>query len=145
MHPSSLFVGIDVAKAKLDITLRPRDQTWQIDHDEATMAQLVEQLQAQSPTRIVVEATGGLEAPLVAALAAQELPVVVINPRLARDFAEALGYVAKTDRLDAQVLAHYGEAVRRCGPCPMRRRRSCGLWWSDAVNCWRCWAPSTTV
>ncbi len=63
MHPSSLFVGIDVAKAKLDIALRPRDQTWQIDHDEATMAQLVEQLQAQSPTRIVVEATGDLKPP----------------------------------------------------------------------------------
>ncbi len=71
--------------------------------------------------------------------------MVVINPRLARDFAKALGDVAKTDRLDAQVLAHYGEGVRRCGPCPMRRRRSCGLWWSDAVNCWRGWAPSTTV
>jgi transposase len=112
MNPSPLFVGIDVAKAKLDVALRPGDQTWQIDHDEATIAQLVAQLQAQSPTLIVVEATGGLEAPLVAALAAQELPVVVINPRLARDFAKAPGYLAKTDRIDARVLAHYGEAVR---------------------------------
>ncbi len=112
MHPSPLFVGIDISKSKLDVALRPRDQTWQIDHDEANIAQLVGQLQAQSPTRIVVEATGGLGAPLVAALAAQELPVVVINPRLARDFAKALGYLAKTDRIDARVLAHYGEAVR---------------------------------
>ncbi len=112
MHSSLVFVGIDISKAKLDVALRPGDQAWQIDHDETNIAQLVAQLQAQSPTRIVVEATGGLEAPLVAALAAQELPVVVINPRLARDFAKALGYLAKTDRLDARVLAHYGEAVR---------------------------------
>ncbi len=135
MHPSPVFVGIDIAKAKLDVALRPHDQTWQIDHDEANIAQLVAQLQAQSPTRIVVEATGGLEAPLVAALAAQELPVVVINPRLARDFAKALGYLAKTDRIDARVLAHYGEAVRLCGHCPMPIHSSCGPWWSDAVNC----------
>jgi len=90
MHPSPVFVGIDVAKATLDVALRPGDQTWQMDHDETTIAQLVEQLQALSPTRIVVEATGGREAPLVAALAAEELPVVVINPRLTRDFAKAL-------------------------------------------------------
>jgi len=112
MHPSPVFVGIDVAKAKLDVALRPGDQTWQMDHDETTIAHLVEQLQALLPTLIVVEATGGLQVPLVAALVAQELPVVVINPRLARDFAKALGYLAKTDRLDARVLAHYGEAVR---------------------------------
>ncbi len=62
MHPSPVFVGIDIAKAKLDVALRPHDQTWQIDHDEANIAQRVAQLQAQSPTRIVVEATGGLEA-----------------------------------------------------------------------------------
>ncbi len=106
MHPSPVFVGIDISKAKLDVALCPRNQTWQIDYDEANIAQLVAQLQTQLPTLIVVEATGGLEAPLVAALAAQELPVVVINPRLARDVAKALGYVAKTDRLDARVLAH---------------------------------------
>jgi transposase len=112
MHPSPVFVGIDVAKATLDVALRPGDQTWQIDHDEASIAQRVAQLQALSPTRIVVEATGGLAAPLVAALAAQELPVAVINPRLARDVATAPGYLAKTDRIDARVLAPYGEAVR---------------------------------
>jgi transposase len=112
MHPSPVVVGIDVAKAKLDVALPPGDQTWQMHPDKTTIAQLVAQLQALSPTLIVVEATGGLQVPWVAALVAQELPVGVINPRLARDFAKALGYLAKTDRIDARVLAHDGEAVR---------------------------------
>ena len=108
MNPSPVFVGIDISKAKLDVALRPSDQTWRIDYDDANIAQLVAQLQARLPIRIVVEATGGLEAPVVAALAAQELPVVVINPRPGRDFAKALGYLAKTDRIDAFTLARFG-------------------------------------
>lgn len=112
MTSSPLFVGIDVAKATLDVALRPSEQTWQVIYDEAHVEALVEQLTEWSPTLIVIEATGGLERPLVAALAAAQLPVVVINPRLARDFAKATGRLAKTDRIDAQVLAHYGEAIR---------------------------------
>lgn len=112
MPSSSLFVGIDVAKATLDIALRPSDQTWQIIYDDTQVETLVTQLNELSPTLIVVEATGGLERPLVAALVAAELPVVVINPRQARNFAKATGHLAKTDRIDAQVLAHYGEAIR---------------------------------
>ena len=106
MKSSPVFVGIDVAKATLDIALRPSDQTWQILYDEAHVEPLVEQLTELSPTLIVVEATGGLETALVAALAAAALPVVVITPRLARDFAKATGRLATTDRIDAQVLAH---------------------------------------
>ena len=112
MTSSPLFVGIDVAKATLDVALRPSAQTWQVIYDEAHIEALVAQLISLSPTLIVVEATGGLERLLVAALAAAGLPVVVINPRLARDFAKATGRLAKTDRIDAQVLAHYGEAIR---------------------------------
>lgn len=112
MISSPLFVGIDVAKATLDIALRPSDQLWQIIYDDAQVEALVTQLSELSPTLIVVEATGGLERTLVAALVAAKLPVVVINPRLARDFAKAIGRLAKTDRIDAQVLAHYGEAIR---------------------------------
>ena len=108
----SQFIGIDVAKATLDIAVRPSQQTWQIDYDESAVIELVEQLRNQAPTLIVIEATGGLETPLVAALADAKLPVVVINPRLARDFAKATGRLAKTDRIDAQMLAHYGEAIR---------------------------------
>jgi transposase len=112
MTSSPLFVGIDVAKAALDIALRPSDQLWQVIYDDAHVEALVIQLSELSPSLIVVEATGGLERTLVAALVAAGLPVVVINPRLTRDFAKATGRLAKTDRLDAQVLAPYGEAIR---------------------------------
>ena len=112
MTSSPLFVGIDVAKATLDIALRPRDQLWQIIYDDVHVEALITQLRELAPMLIVVEATGGLERTLVAALVAAKLPVVVINPRLARDFAKATGRLAKTDRIDAQVLAHYGEAIR---------------------------------
>jgi transposase len=112
MASSPLFVGIDVAKATLDIALRPSAQTWQVIYDEPHVEAFVTQLSELSPTLIVVEATGGLERRLVAALVAARLPVIVINPRQARDFAKATGRLAKTDRIDAQVLAHYGEAIR---------------------------------
>lgn len=112
MKSSPQFVGIDVAKAALDIALRPSDQCWQIDYDEASVAKLTRQLQALAPELIVLEATGGLETALVAALAAAALPVVVVNPRQARAFAKASGRLAKTDRLDARGLAHYGDAMR---------------------------------
>ena len=112
MASSPLFVGIDVAKATLDIALRPSAQTWQVIYDDPHVEAFVTQLNELSPTLIVVEATGGLERSLVAALVAARLPVIVINPRQARDFAKAIGRLAKTDRIDAQVLAHYGEAIR---------------------------------
>ena len=112
MASSPLFVGIDVAKATLDIALRPSAQTWQVIYDDPHVEAFVMQLNELSPTLIVVEATGGLERSLVAALVAARLPVIVINPRQARDFAKATGRLAKTDRIDAQVLAHYGEAIR---------------------------------
>jgi transposase len=112
MASSPLFVGVDVAKATLDIALRPRAQTWQVIYDDTHVEAFVTPLNELSPTLIVVEATGGLERSLVAALVAARLPVVVINPRQARDFAKATGRLAKTDRIDAQVLAHDGEAIR---------------------------------
>jgi transposase len=112
MTSSPLFVGIDVAKAALDIALRPSDQLWQVIYDDAHVEALVTQLSELSPSLIVVEATGGLERTLVGALVVAGLSVVVINPRLARDFAKATGRLGKTDRIDAQVLAHYGEAIR---------------------------------
>ena len=112
MASSPLFVGIDVAKATLEIALRPSAQTWQVIYDDPHVEAFVTQLNELSPTLIVVEATGGLERSLVAALVAARLPVIVINPRQARDFAKATGRLAKTDRIDAQVLAHYGEAIR---------------------------------
>ena len=112
MDTPALFVGIDVAKAHLDIAERPSGAAWRVSNDEEGCAQLVQRWQAQPPTLVVVEATGGLEGPLVAALATAGLAVVVVNPRQVRDFAKAVGQLAKTDALDAQVLARFAEVVR---------------------------------
>ena len=105
-------VGIEVAKAQRDIALRPTGERWVVGNDDAGIAALVERLQALQPTLMVREATGGDQRAVVAALAATGLPVVVVNPRQARDFAKATGQLAKTDALDARALAHCAEAVR---------------------------------
>ena len=105
------YVGIDVAKAWLDIAARPNGVQWRVANDEAAWPALVEQVRAVRPQLVVLEATGGYERGAVAALAAAGLPVVVVNPRQVRYFAKATGKLAKTDVLDAQVLAHFAEAV----------------------------------
>ena len=112
MPESPMFVGIDVAQAELEIALRPSAERWAVSNDEAGVATLVARLQALRPVLIVLEATGGLEVLVTSALAAAELPVAVVNPRQARDFAKATGQLAKTDALDARALAHFAEAVR---------------------------------
>ena len=109
---TSCYVGIDVSKATLDGAMRPSDEIWQTSNDEAGIAELVTRLQPQRIRLIVIEATGGWEVPVVSALVAAELAVAVVNPRQVRDFAKSLGRLAKTDRLDAQVLAHFADAVR---------------------------------
>jgi transposase len=106
------FIGIDVSKHSLDIHVRPQAEAWRLAYDLTQLPALAKQLQALAPARIIVEATGGLETLLVSHLAAADLPVCVINPRQARDFAKASGQLAKTDRIDAAVLAHFGEAIR---------------------------------
>jgi transposase len=107
------FVGIDVAKRRLDVAERPRGERWEAANDVAGIAGLVERLKAGSAiSLIVLEATGGYEIPVVAALTAARLPVVVINARQVRDFARAVGKLAKTDAIDATVLAHFADAVR---------------------------------
>jgi transposase len=106
------FVGIDVAKAQLDIALRPSGERWAVPNDAGGVVTLVERLQALHPTLIVLEATGGLERAATAALATAGLPVVVVNPRQARDFARATGQLAKTDALDARALAHFADVIR---------------------------------
>ena len=106
------FVGIDVAKAQLDIAVRPSGKRWTVPNDAGGVGTLVEQLQALHPTLIVLEATGGLERAATAALATAGLPVVVVNPRQARDFARATGQLAKTDALDARALAHFADVIR---------------------------------
>jgi transposase len=117
MTSTPVFVGIDVSKAQLDVALRP-EGGFQVPHTEVGIGQLVERLQQVGPLSIVLEATGGLEVPLTGALAAAGLPVVVVNPRQIRDFAKASGKLAKTDALDAQLLAHFA-AVMRPTPRPL--------------------------
>jgi transposase len=109
---SQCYVGIDVAKAQLDIALRPRGERWAVTNDDAGITALVRRLQEIVPELIVLEATGGYQRAVVAALATAGLPVVVVNPRQARDFAKATGQLAKTDALDARALAHFAEAIR---------------------------------
>lgn len=105
-------VGIDVSKATLDVAVLPENRIWQVAREEIAIASLVAELRDLSPRLIVLEATGGLEAPVTAALATAGLPVVVVNPRQARDFAKATGALAKTDTLDARVLARLGETLK---------------------------------
>jgi transposase len=116
VKPSSkIYVGVDVSKDRLDVALRPTGAGWSFPNEQAGIDALVSQLlfeEAPPPTLVVLEATGGFERPLAAALAATGMPVAVVNPRQARDFARATGRLAKTDRIDAEILARFAEAVR---------------------------------
>ena len=107
-----MFVGIDVSKDVLDVAVRPDQKAWQVKNDDAGLQALCSSLLAVSPQLVVLEATGGYESAAVAALATAGLPVVVVNPRQVRDFAKATGKLAKTDALDAEVLALFAERVR---------------------------------
>ncbi len=108
----SRVVGIDVSKATLDVAVVPSGEQWQVSNDARGIGQLVEQLQQLGPERIVLEATAAYEVPVVAALGSVGLPVVVVNPRQVRQFARSIGQLAKTDVLDAHVLARFGAAVQ---------------------------------
>ena len=106
------FVGVDVAKAELVVACRPEGVGWTATNDPEGVAATVARLRTLAPTLIVAEATGGYERALVAALATAGLPVVVANPRQVRDFGKATGQLAKTDRLDADIVALFAECVR---------------------------------
>ena len=106
------WVGIDISKATLDVHLRPLGKTFQVANKETAISGLIEELQTYSLNLIVLEATGGLETELLIQLQAAQLPVALINPRQGRNFAKAAGKLAKTDAIDAQVLAHFGEALK---------------------------------
>ncbi len=112
MTQQSCYIGIDVAKDSLDVATIPADESASIPYTEAEVTALIKRFKKLDATLIVVEATGGYEMELVAALAANALPVTVVNPRQVRDFARATGKLAKTDRIDAQVLAQFAEAVQ---------------------------------
>ena len=106
------FVGADIAKDQVDVHIRPTDERVQFSRDEAGLAGLVARLQHLGPRLVVLEATGGYEIPVAAALASAGVPVAVVNPRQIRDFARATGQLAKTDALDAQIMARFAEVVQ---------------------------------
>jgi transposase len=106
------FVGIDISKDSLDLCIEPDDEVLHLAYDHKGIDQVVKRLAQVAPTLIVMEATGGLEMRLASELAAKGLPVAVINPRQARDFAKATGQLAKTDSVDAAVLAAFARAIR---------------------------------
>jgi transposase len=113
-----VHVGIDVCKARLDVALLPRGEALSLTNDEEGIEALTKKLVEASATLVVLEATGGYERPLVAALAASQIAVAVLNPRQARDFAKATGRLAKTDKIDALVLARFAEAIRPTPKAP---------------------------
>ena len=134
-----VYIGIDVSKERLDVHVRPVGESFAVARDGEALERLAERMQAYSPVLVVMEASGGYEVTVAAALAALHVPVAVVNPRQVRDFARATGKLAKTDALDAAVLAHFAEAVgpaaqtlpddeaRLLGELVARRRQVLGM------------------
>jgi len=134
-----MFVGIDVSKDRLDVHVRPSGETFAVARDSDGLEELITRLRALVPRLIVIEATGGFETVVASAIGAAGLPLAVVNPRQIRAFATACGQRAKTDRLDAQVIAHFAEAVqpearaipdesaRALGELVTRRRQIIGM------------------
>ena len=112
MEKTKVFAGIDVSKGTLDMAVRPDGKSMRVDNNDEGIKELAKHLRQVSPTLIVFEATGGLEALAASALAAEGFAVAVVNPRQVRDFAKATGRLAKTDAIDAEVIAHFAEAVK---------------------------------
>lgn len=106
------FVGIDVSKTTLDVCIEPINEELHVDYDDKGVANIVKRLLEVVPTLIVIEATGGLEVRIATELASKGLPVAVVNPRQVRDYAKATGQLAKTDRIDAAILAAFARAIR---------------------------------
>jgi len=112
MDMANQYVGIDVAKATLDVAIGSDGELVQVENSEAGVARLLERLGAVAPKLVVLEATGGYESVVAGAIVGRGIDVAVVNPRQVRDFAKATGVLAKTDRIDARVLARFAEAVR---------------------------------
>lgn len=123
MTKPQTFIGIDVSKRRLDVAIRPTDETFSVNNAPKEIDSLVKRLKAIKPALIIVEATGGLEMPVTWAMAEAELPVVVQNPRKVRQFAGAIGKLAKTDTIDALVLARFGEAIKP-QPRPLKDKQA---------------------
>jgi transposase len=130
----SAIVGIDVSKDRLDVFVHPSGECLAFENAEAGHLELTQKLMGIEPKLVVLEATGGFETPCVSVMVAESLPVVVINPRQVRDYARATGILAKTDILDAQMLALFGEAVK-----PKNDRRSARELWREDIQAHIAW------
>jgi transposase len=120
----AVYVGIDVSQATLDVAVLPSNERWQLANDEPGLAHLVQRITALAPQRVVLEATGGYELPALAALGSAGLPVVAVNPRQVRDFARSMGQLAKTDALDASILAEFAARIQpKLRPLPDAQSR----------------------
>lgn len=124
MVEGGAMVGVDVSKARLDVGVWPGGAAFSLSNDLAGVKELVERLGAQKPQAVIVEASGGPEDLLVSELCAAQIAVAVVNPRQVRDFARSLGKLAKTDRLDALVLAQFGHAAQSNGRLVLTALRS---------------------
>jgi len=111
MEAGKAYVGIDVAKERIDIAVYSSDQRWTFANNDSGIAEAVSRLEEMAAMLVVLEASGGIESPLVAAVCVAGIPVAVVNPRQTRDFARATGCLAKTDAIDARVLAHFAAAI----------------------------------
>src|SRR5262249_38161858 len=111
-EPAMQWIGIDVSKSHLDVYARPRGASGRFDNDEAGRKALYKWLLGQGPCQVVMEPTGGYERALMRQLLESKIPVCVVNARQIRDFARATGRLSKTDRIDAEVIAHFGEAIK---------------------------------
>jgi len=107
-----VYAGIDVSKEVLDVALVPGNKTWRFSYDEGGIEALVKLMEEMRPKAVVLEASGGIQRPLAAILFSAKLPVVQVNPRQIRDFAKATGKLAKTDKIDAQVIAFFGQLIK---------------------------------
>ena len=109
MTSTTVYAGVDVSKADLDLAFSDSEETVRFPNSEHGIGELIEALEVEPPALVVLEATGGFETATALALAAREIPVVVVNPRQVRDFAKSTGQLAKTDRIDARILALFAD------------------------------------
>ena len=111
-NQNEINVGVDTGKNQLDIYIRPLDIDFTVSNDEKCIKQAIKKLKKHTITRVIIEATGRLEQPFIMACADAKIPFVVANPVHIKRFADAIGQKAKTDKLDAQLIAHYDEAIK---------------------------------
>jgi transposase len=136
---TSKYIGIDVSKARLDVAVGEDGASWSEANTAEGIGRLVKQISEYQPALIAIESTGGLERPVLAELDRMGLPVALVNPKRVREFAKAIGVWAKTDKLDARLLARFARMSSPWLPIgPARAMSTFRPCWRGANSCWRC-------